>query len=137
MGLDVTIFINRIGATPLSIGGTITVTSDITNQTFSGYTLENRNPPNLSLPVRAGTYSAFLRMDRSVGRVELTDVPGATRIQLHVANYPEELEGCFGVGLNSRTDYIGKSVKAMNAISDIIMNDGTGVINVTIGGWWQ
>jgi len=64
LGLDVTIIINRTGYTANSISGTINVTSTVTNTTYSGYTLENSNPPNPNLPVRPGRHILRLRKKR-------------------------------------------------------------------------
>jgi len=133
-GLDVTITINRTGSTPNSISGTIDVTSTVTNTTFSGNTLENRNPPNPNLPVPPGTYPASMRTDHTPNRIELTGVPNASNIQIHNANYPSQLEGCFGAGTSASTDFVGNSVNAMNSINNIISADGTGNITVIVNG---
>lgn len=133
-GLDVTIAITRIGYTQNSISGVINVTSTVTNGTFSGHTLENRNPPNPNLPVPAGTYPASMRTDHTPNRIELKGVPNASNVQLHNANHPSELEGCFGVGTSSLKDFVGNSVNAMDSINNIISADGTGNINVIVNG---
>lgn len=133
-GLDVTINIYRTGITSNSISGTINVTSTVTNTTFSGHTLENRNPPNANLPVTPRTYSAFMRTDHNPDRIELSNVSYATNVQIHNANYPSELEGCFGVGTTASTDYVGNSINAMNSINDIISADGTNNITVIVHG---
>ncbi len=133
-GLDVTITINRTGSTANSVSGTINVTSTVTNATFSGYTLENRNPQNPNLPVPPGTYPASMRTDHTPNRIELNGVPNASNIQIHNANYPSQLEGCFGVGTSASTDFVGNSVNAMNSINNIISADGTGNITVIVNG---
>lgn len=133
-GLDVTITINRTGSTQNSISGTINVTSTVTSTTFSGHTLENRNPPNPNLPVPPGTYPASMRTDHTVYRIELNGVPNASNIQIHNANYPSQLAGCFAVGTSALPDFVRNSVNAMNSINNIISADGTGNITVIVNG---
>ncbi len=134
-GLDVTININRTTYTTNSIVGTVSVTSNVTTSTFSGYTLENRSPPdNADLPVPSGTYPASMRTDHTPNRVELTNVPNATNIQIHNANAPGELEGCFAAGTTTSADFVGNSVNAMNSINNIISADGSGNITVNVNG---
>jgi RHS repeat-associated protein len=133
-GLDVTITIDRTTYTPNSIIGTISVNSTVTNSTFSGYTMENRNPPNPDLPVPPGTYAASMRTDHTPNRVELIDVPNASNIQIHVGNSPSDVVGCFAVGTSTSTDWVGGSTNAMNRINNIIAADGSGNITVIIGG---
>jgi RHS repeat-associated protein len=133
-GLDVTITINRTGSTSNSVYGTINVTSTVTNTTFSGHTIENTNPSNPNLPVSPGTYSASMRTDHTPNRIELNGVPNASNVQIHNANYPSQLEGCFGVGTTASKDFVGNSVDAMNRINNIISSDGTGNITVVVNG---
>ncbi len=133
-GLAVTININRTTYTNNSIVGTISVTSTVTNLTFSGYTLENSNPPNSNLPVPPYTHNAFVRTDRTPNRIELFDVLGASNIQIHVGNSASDVTGCFAVGESTSTDWVGGSTNAMNSINDIITADGSGNITVIIGG---
>ena len=66
-----------------------------------GRILERLRPPNANLPTPAGTYPAFVRTDRDPDRVELRLVPNATNVQMHVGNVPEDVIGCFAVGLTS------------------------------------
>lgn len=134
-GLDVTITINRTTYTPNSIGGTIDVTSTVTDKTFSGNTLENRQPPrNPALPVPPGEYSAFVRTDRTPNRIQLIDVPKATFVQIHNGNIPEQAEGCFLAGTTASRDRVGNSIDAMIKINDIIRLDGSGNITVIVNG---
>jgi len=130
----VTITINRTGSTSTSVSGTINVSSNVTNQTFSGNTLENANPPNPNLPVQPGTYDAFVRTDHSPNRVELRNVPNATNVQIHNGNTASDVVGCFAAGTTSSTDFVGNSVNAMNQINSIIQADGTGNITVIVSG---
>lgn len=43
-------------------------------------------------------------------------VPGFTDIEIHIANYPEDIKGCCGVGQTRRTDFIGNSELALDAL---------------------
>jgi len=133
-GLEATIDINRSIYTPNSVIGTISVTSTVTNSTFSGYTLENANPPNPNLPVPQGAYSAFVRTDHSPNRVELYGVPGASNIQIHVGNSRSDVIGCFAVGTSASKDWVGGSRSAMSQIINIISTEGTRSITVNING---
>ncbi|MBT8067910.1 MAG: hypothetical protein KJO09_11770 [Gammaproteobacteria bacterium] len=134
LGLDVTINIIRTGHTSNSNTGVITATSDVTGDSYVGDFLENRNPPNPNLPTPPGSYKAFV--DKRQGRkdrVELLNVPNATDIQIHVGNSLADLEGCFAPGTATGTpDWVSNSGVAMDKILDIIANDGTGNIDVTI-----
>jgi len=69
----------------------------------SWYTLElpNRhNWPNVSC-IPAGIYVCRRRMYHHGGypTFEVCDVPGRSDILIHVANFPEDLRGCIGIGL--------------------------------------
>ena len=132
-GLTVIIDINRTTYTNNSIVSTINVMSTESNSTFSGYTLENRNPPNSNLPVTPGTYDAFTRTDHTPDRIELIGVQNAQNVQLHNGNYPWQSRGCFLVGSSTSTDFVGNSVNSMNQINQIISNDG-GTILINING---
>jgi len=133
-GLDVSIEINRTGYTTKSISGTIFVSSTETEKSFFGNTLENRIPPNPNLPVPPGQYPAKIRADHTPNRIELIGVPEAQFVQIHNANYPSQLEGCFAVGTSALKDFVGNSVDAMNTINDIITEDGSGNILVIVKG---
>jgi len=134
MGLDVEINITRNSYTANSNMGTITATSTVTGQSFTGDFLENRNPPNSNLPTPPGSYQAFV--DKRAGRkdrIELIGVPKASDVQIHVANKPSELKGCFAPGTATRKpDWISNSGNAMDSILDIIKKDATNKITVNI-----
>jgi RHS repeat-associated protein len=134
--LDVTITITRTSSTDNSIAGTITVTSSVSPiQPFSGYTLENASPPtNPNLPVPPGSYSAFIRDDYTPDKIQLNGVPDAAGIQIHNANNPGQVRGCFAVGTSASPDFVGHSVDALNAINNIIAADGSGNITVIVIG---
>ena len=133
-GLDVTITINRTTYTPSTIIGTIGVTSTATNQSFSGYTLENASPPNPNLPVPPGTYSASVRNDYNPKRVQLNNVPLASGVQIHKGNTSSDVVGCFAAGSSSAQDFVGGSANAMDKINKIISADGSGNISVIVNG---
>lgn len=132
-GLDVNIVIVRDTYTDTSITGSISVTSTVTNQSFTGYTLENRNPPNPNLPVPPGTYSGFTRADHALPRVELRGVNQAQNVQIHNGNTAADFIGCFGAGTSRSDDFIGGSRDAMTQINSIINADG-GNITITVIG---
>jgi RHS repeat-associated protein len=133
-GLDTTITITRDTYTPNSITGTISVTSDRIADTFNGYQLENRSPPNPQLPVPRGSYDAFVdqRPPRK-DRIELFNVPNATDVQIHVGNVPNDSLGCFLPGTTRAADFVGNSARAMDQILDIVRRDG-GKIKVIVSG---
>jgi RHS repeat-associated protein len=137
-GLDVNIVINRTTYTNDSIIGTINVSSTVVSGTFSGYTLENANPPNPNLPLPQGTYSAASTNNIQgliPGRI-LLDVPTniATGIEIHNGNYPRDSQGCYLAGTSTSPDFVGNSVNAMAQINSIIAYDGSGRITVYITG---
>ena len=137
LGLEVTITINRDKYTDKSVTGTITITSDVAGAgSYSGYTLETAaaGPKGDKDPIREGNYDAFTRTDHDPNRVELSDVPGYTNIQIHTGNTPNDVEGCFAVGKSRDTDRVNNSKDAMQEILKIIKNDGTGQIKVEVKG---
>lgn len=69
---------------------------------FVAHTLELpwRNNQSYISAIPAGSYSAHLRFDKPDGwRLQLDNVPGRSGVQLHVGNYPSQIEGCVLVGL--------------------------------------
>ena len=68
---------------------------------FLGYTLER--PPigniNYISSIPRGTYPAFIRADGNRGwRIELRDVPGRDKVQIHIGNQVEDTVGCILLG---------------------------------------
>jgi len=51
-------------------------------------------------------------------------------VQIHNANYPSELNGCFAVGTSMGKDAVWNSKNAMRNINNIVSSDGSG--NMTI-----
>lgn len=69
---------------------------------FVAHTLELpwRNNQSYISSIPVGSYTAHLRFDKSDGwRLQLDDVPGRSGVQLHIGNYPNQIEGCVLVGL--------------------------------------
>ncbi len=56
-------------------------------------------------------YPDVVRIHRGRGVLEII-VPDRTAILFHIANFPEELEGCIAVGKENKNTWIGKSTKA-------------------------
>jgi RHS repeat-associated protein len=137
LGLRVTIVISNRTYSPTgnSVAGTITVASDQTPSTFSGYTLENANAGDSGNkpPIPSGTYDAFVRAEYTPNRIELENVPGYQNIQIHNGSYPRNFRGCFGAGTSHSTDFIGGTINAMTQINNIVSSDGTGDITVIVG----
>lgn len=136
-GLAVTINISgrTLSSTGNSVAGTISVTSDLTTQSFSGYTMENSRAGDNGDkgPIPAGSYPATVRDDHSPNRVELQGVPGYQNIQIHNGSYPKNFKGCFGAGDSQSTDFLGGTVNSMGQINSIIQADGSGNITVNVG----
>jgi hypothetical protein len=64
--------------------------------------------------------------------LNLWGVKGATYVQIHVANKPSELKGCFAAGQILGNDFVGNSGNAMDLILGMIAADGTGNISVVV-----
>jgi hypothetical protein len=65
--------------------------------------------------------------------VQLVGVPRRSQIKVHVANWPEDVEGCIGIGqtlIAQRTRYgVGKSREAMKQLLQILDdNDGLSMV---------
>ncbi|HET7931088.1 MAG TPA: DUF5675 family protein [Rhodanobacteraceae bacterium] len=136
-GRKVKIKIKRYMYTKKSVISKITVTSDKTKKTFSGYTLENSHAGTAhdKNPIPAGTYKAKTRSDGKKGwRLELERVKGYKHIEVHVGNYPKNSEGCFLAGKTESKDYVGQSRSAMGSIKSVVHADGTGQIAVQVVG---
>jgi len=136
-GRVVTITITRDTYTSDTITSTMSVTSDVKNAgSFEGFALENMHAGESGdkAPIPAGTYSAFAREDHDPHRVELQDVPEFTNVQIHEGNTKKDVIGCFAAGKSRSKDQVGESIKAMEAINQVITNDASGEINVVVVG---
>jgi hypothetical protein len=80
------------------------------NGRFIAHTLELpwRNNQSYVSSIPAREYPGFLRYDKTDGwRIQLVDVPNRTGVQIHVGNYPTQIEGCVLVGkrvINARNE---------------------------------
>ena len=83
--------------------------------THACYTLEN-----LLDAIPAGTYAVTLYDSPKFGRVMplLNGVPGRSYIEIHPANFPQQLLGCIAVGLlrDLQTEELLRSDDAFNAL---------------------
>jgi len=90
---------------------------------WSAYTVEppwKNNEPYISC-IPPGKYHAFVRKDGKNGKcIELRDVPGRTHIQIHVANWAWQLQGCIGVGYDRWEYGVGRSKDAIDGLIEII-----------------
>ena len=58
----------------------------------------NDNQTNISR-IPAGSYQTILRYDHAdAWRLELTNVPGHSNIQIHIGNWPADTHGCILIG---------------------------------------
>ena len=108
--------INRTSENTNSITGELFV-----NDKFVSHTLELPWKDNRSFisSIPPGTYRAILRYDKADRwRLQLDNVPKRSEIQIHIGNYPSQIEGCVLVGsktLNDRNS-IEQSTAAYNEL---------------------
>ena len=79
------------------------------------------NAPNVSC-VPEGTYKTSWRDSPKFGETwHIKDVPDRTYILIHAANYPTDVHGCIGLGMQLMADRIavGHSRKAVNAFEKL------------------
>ena len=98
--IKITIF--RQSATEKCTSGYIAVAGNIV-----AYTVELPFINNISCisSIPSGTYAAKLRYDKSdKWRIQLQDVPERSGIQIHVGNWPQQIQGCVLVGAKLATD---------------------------------
>jgi RHS repeat-associated protein len=134
-GREVVVNIERDTYTNVSVTSRLTVTSDKTNQSFSGFGLEDsRGGRNRDKePLKADTYAATVRTDGEKGwRLELESKNNYKNAQIHVGNSADNVEGCVAVGTSRSANYVSGSKKALNAIQSIVNADGTGKIKVNL-----
>ncbi len=85
------------------------------------YTLElpwADNQNNMSC-IPAGTYNGIIRYDKTDGwKIELDNVPGRSKAQIHMGNYSTQVEGCMLVGA-SATLYNCDVVNSSTACSNL------------------
>ena len=68
--------------------------------------------------IPTGTYRVELYDSPKNGRVvpQLLNVVGRKNIQIHIANYARELEGCIAVGKKRFVDYVSQSKVAFESL---------------------
>jgi hypothetical protein len=81
---------------------------------FECFTLEpaRTTPVHEGHPcIAAGTFTVILTKSPHLGYVcpEVLDVPGRTAIRWHIANKPEDVLGCVGVGEKHSLDWVSNS----------------------------
>lgn len=92
------------------------------NGKFVAHTLELpwRNNESYVSSIPAGKYKAHLRYDKKdQWRVQLDGVPGGrTGVQIHIGNYPSQIEGCVLVGdeVYNDNNKVEKSASAYNRL---------------------
>jgi RHS repeat-associated protein len=136
-GREVVVNIDRDTYTDNSVTSRLSVTSDKTNLSFSGYTLEDaRGGRNRDKdPLEAGVYAATVRTDGKKGwRLELEPKNNYKNVQVHVGNTATDVEGCFAAGTARSIDFVSGSKDAMKSIQSVVEGDGTGQIKVNVKG---
>ena len=106
----------------------------ISDHCIQGYLFVNSDPIcyTLELPwkdnvmnessIPNGTYNGVLRYDKSDGwRIELSDVPNRSGIQIHIGNYTSQIKGCTLVGDDIDVDncMVLDSAKAYQKLKNI------------------
>lgn len=112
-----------------------------------GQTITKHCPPHIGVPVQLiykGTQEIQYRQPLtsppadtsrpSCMQHKLNNVLNASHVQVHNANYPNQVIGCFAVGSTTSTDFVGNSVNSMNQIINIINLDASGNITVVVNG---
>lgn len=66
-----------------------------------------------------GTYGASLRYDKNdKWRLQLTGVKGRSGVQIHIGNYPSEIQGCILVGMDASSNKISRSKEAYTVLKN-------------------
>jgi RHS repeat-associated protein len=136
-GRAVSIVIERNSVSENTVMSTISVSSDKTDKSFQGFTLEDRKGGinRDKDPIKADIYSGSVRQDGKRGwRIELEAKNNYTNVQVHVGNTAKDVEGCFAAGTTQATDFVGGSKSAMQGIKSVVAADGTNKITVTVKG---
>jgi hypothetical protein len=108
------------------------------NGKYICYTLELAwlwNTNNISCVPR-GQYRGFIRHDKRDGwRIQLSGIPGPrTGVQIHVGNYPRDIEGCVLVGTSYGPDYVSNSVAAYELLQTTYNSSPGKVVSVKFQG---
>jgi hypothetical protein len=111
--------LQRQTETPLSTQGEI-----VSDGAFMAWSLERPGPQFESdyHRIPAGTYDITMYSSPHFGRMIplLMNVPGRSNIEIHYANYPGDLKGCIGVGMQQGKDAIYNSRMKFDEIEPII-----------------
>lgn len=110
------IVVKRLWETEKSVCGIMSVDGQ-----EESFTLERaRTVPHPCIP--AGRYKVILTPSPHLKYVtpELLNVPGRTKIRIHIANKPSELEGCIAVGETHSTDFVGNSHDAFSSLMTLL-----------------
>jgi hypothetical protein len=115
---DLVFEVKRTSYNSNSITGEIFV-----NNKFIAHSLElawNGNQKFVS-SIPAGTYDAILRYDKKDRwRIQLSGVPNRTYIQIHVGNYPSDIQGCIlaGTKVKNKKNVLQNSKVAYKKLKD-------------------
>lgn len=106
---------------------------------FTCFTVERpwlNNENNVSC-VPAGTYPLVFEMSEKFHRLlwELKAVPGRKEAKIHVANFPEDLEGCIGLGDSlafsvTKGHYVANSRTMLEAFHRVMAGRTTSSITI-------
>ena len=126
-GETVFITVTRTATTSDAIQGNLNAWSDVTGADVGGASLEN-----LQTAIPAGVYPGFVRTDHDPNRIELENVLNRLHIQLHNGNFPNQSKGCFLVGKSFQNDQVIDSLIELQALNNLIQNDGSGNIEISV-----
>jgi hypothetical protein len=126
--------IRRLWETPRSVCGEMWIVTENGAQ-FECYTLEpsRLTPVHEGHPcIAAGTFKVILTKSPHLGYVcpEVLEVPGRTAIRWHIANKPEDVLGCVGVGEKHSADWVANSKFAFEKLMTILKTANDGITAV-------
>lgn len=99
--------------------GKVTVGSD-----FICYSMERT-----AVQIPVGVYSGCKRYSPHLAReVVGIDVPGRTDIEMHNANYPEQLDGCIALGSAVDNGVLDNSIEALEKVLSLLPQAFTVII---------
>ena len=124
--------IRRLWETPRSVCGEMWVDGQ-----FECFTLEpaRLTPVHEGHPcISAGTFRVILSHSTHLGYVtpEVLNVPGRTAIRWHIANKPEDVLGCVGVGEKHSVDWVASSASAFKKLMTLLETASDGITAVYI-----
>jgi uncharacterized protein DUF5675 len=98
------------------------------NGSFLCYTLELpwlQNQKGVSC-VPNGRYDAMVRYDKADGwRIQLIGVTGRSGVQIHVGNYPRDIQGCVLVGTSAEANRVLNSKAAYQLLKEAFYGSAT------------